>query len=244
MVIGGRRLFVACHTVTNRRQIQKLGQDPELLSQAKALIPERHFIRERIGQRDICVFAYLLCRETRTPGEVQQALKDQLPSHLLALPRKRGWRQHRPWRTLGRLAITNSTGQASTIELTGELPDRRLWKRLLAVQPGQSYNLDVALHTLLYLHPLDPPTPTLQVTSKVLAQPWIITSSDWDNLWFYGSRIWLAGWMPSGEFRHRSKHLSAGSYTRVGGRIRADHRWIRASDLRPLQDLLTRFRLS
>ncbi|MGD8760084.1 MAG: hypothetical protein PVJ07_07505 [Anaerolineales bacterium] len=241
MVIGGRRLFVASHTVTSARQIQQLRRDPASLCRAQALIPEMHFIHERFGQGDICLFAYLLCRETRTPSEVQQALRAHMDTHLLALPRKRGWRQHHPWRALGPLTIANPTSQALTIELAGELSDRRLWRKSLSLRPGKTRNLPVALHTLLYLHSLNPATPTLHISSNVLARPWIITSSDWDNVWFYGSQIWLAGWMTSGEFRRHSKHMSAGSRTRLSGRIRSDHRWLRASDLRPLKELLARF---
>ena len=86
------------------------------------------------------------------------------------------------------------------------------------------------------------PDARLGVHSPTRKETYIIQPVEWGNIWVYGMRIYLAGWITREAFRQKSSLLQEGSRVFQYDRTRTKNLAMPVGDLRPLPELLSRTR--
>jgi hypothetical protein len=99
---------------------------------------------------------------------------------------------------------------------------------------------DVDLCSLVYVHVSDVPDGSLEVHIPRLEAAITIRPHFWGNIWVYGMRIILVGYLPRGEFLRRAKVLPAGSASFPYPGTQTTNLALPVRELRPIADLLKR----
>jgi hypothetical protein len=114
--------------------------------------------------------------------------------------------------------------------------------RELELLPRTRTEIDADLYSLAYVHVKSRPDARLGIHSPMRAETYCIQPVDWGNIWVYGMRIYLAGWITRDQFRQRASLLPEGSRVFQYDRTRTRNLAVPLSDLHPLQELLARTR--
>jgi len=65
----------------------------------------------------------------------------------------------------------------------------------------------------------------------------VIEPVDWGNIWIYGQRVYLCGWLNKHDFRETSRHLPARSVVKQYNRTATNNRALPIRELRPMAEL-------
>jgi hypothetical protein len=191
-----------------------------------------HLARQRMGQATLNgdLLAGTQAAEgahlfARAYGMVSKGPKD-LPSdkpHFLLHPLPALWALPHTWRPLGALAIKLEEGLPLDLELGGLTSERRALHLDLKVPAGERVSLETDLYALHYLRAGQAPIGRLGVSSPSTGLTHIIQPREWGNLFVYGERIDILGYLSARELLGRRRRRAL-------------------DELRPVADLLARAR--
>ncbi len=239
--LGGRRVDVKSFLLTSRRKIRSVLRNPARLLEASALIPSDQMDTERLREGDVYLFAFLLGLVTRDRESLAKAQAAGHPVYLVH-PLPPAWASPRAWRSLGALALKSEQAAPLHLELGGQDGERRFRACRIPLQPRTRRLCGNDFYTLVYVHSGELPQGRVGLSSPVLGKPHIIppllSERGWGNLWVYGMKIILAGYLTKGEFRRRARRLPPGSATFQYRRTRTENFSLPVKNLRPLSELL------
>ncbi|RMF45020.1 MAG: hypothetical protein D6755_08605 [Anaerolineae bacterium] len=239
--LGGRRVDIKSTLITSRKKIRRIQRSPEVLLQAEALVPSDQLDTERFRPRDIYLFAFLLGLVATHRESVQQALQAGQPVYLLhAFPTH--WARPAHWGSLGKMHLKSEPPQEARLTLGGQDAHRDFCTCEIVLSPGVRSPCPQDFHTLIFLRTHHMPTHRIGIHSPVLDElcviPPLISPQGWDNLWVYGMRILLVGYITKAEFRQKAQRLPAGSPTFQYPRTRTENFALPVAHLHPIATLL------
>ncbi len=240
IALGGRPCDVKSYLLLQRKKIAAVHRQPGLLLDAPALVPADQLASEHHTPRDLYLFAFLTALEGRRPADLKRIAERGLPTfHIAPLPRN--WARPNEWRPLNPLYLKSDADQPLEVEIGGQDRERRFICRQLTLPPRTRLRLEPEFYSLAYLHAPQQPRFRLGLHTPRLGPPLILDEKDWGNIWVYGMKIFLVGYLPWAEFRRRAKPLPAGQPVFQYRLTRIKNYSLPVKNLRPLSELFKKF---
>lgn len=237
LAVGGRRCDLKSSLIYDKRKIMDLHADAGWVLDALALVPEDQFESERMTEHDIYVFGFVTGLEARHSDDTEKALARQLPVYLMhPLPRE-AWGGGAQWGSLGGVAIKSNASKPIAVEVGGQNRGRESVRERIKLSPRVRSELKTDFYSLLYLRVPCLPDAQIAVHSATLDEMYMVDPSDWANIWVYGQRVYVCGWMNKHDFRACSQHLPAQSPAKQYRHTATNNRALPISDLRPMGEL-------
>jgi hypothetical protein len=203
LTLGGRRVVLRNFPITGKNQIRRLLGEPEFILNGWARLPQVHGEVDALRADDVYVFAFIAALVARQGHEFKRALRAKQPFYLLHLLPE-DW-AHRGGRlSLDRLALKADGDQEIRLELGGQDAGRLFYSEWIGLPPRQRVQTPGEIQSLAYLHAAKLPEGRLGVHSPTLDQLHIIGPESWFNVWVYGMRVLLTGFIPRHEFQRKA----------------------------------------
>jgi len=237
LALGGRRCDLKSYLIYDRPKIRALRADPGWALDAMAMIPDDQFETERMGEGDLYLFGLVTGLEARHSVETEKAMAKGLPVSLIhALPRERWASSHR-WESLGRLAVKGDISAAITLEIGGQGANRESIREQIDLLPRMRAEAVSEFFTVFYLSLPHLPEGAIALRSPVLGETYIVAVNEWNNIWVYGQRVYMCGWLNKHDFREASHPLPPDSPVKQYRRTATANRALPMRDLRPMAEL-------
>lgn len=209
LAIGGRRCDLRFCLIGDKGRIASLHADPAWLLEAEALVSDADLASERLEESDVYVFGFVTGLEARQSADSLKAAGRGLPVYMLHSPAPEVWACIDPWQSLGALAFKSNAEEPLRIEIGGQDGQHKLIRERVKLPPRTRMTALRDYYALFYLG-----TPTLPAAAVGLhcagrGQTAIVEPVDWDNIWLYGQRVYLCGWLNKHDFREQSRRLPA-----------------------------------
>ena len=239
--LGGHRCDIKSFLISYREQITSLHSHPDQILKAPALVPLDQYVSDGRAPSDLYLFSFLTGLIASSPSDVQKAGTAGRPLYLIhTMPP--AWVRPHAWVPLGPLALKSETEDTLTVEIGGQDADHDFLTRSLELPPHTRVQTDAGYYSLAYVHVKSKPSARVGIHSPVRRETYLIQPFDWGNIWIYGMRIYLTGWITREEFRQRASLLHEGSRVFQYDRTRTKNLAMPIGDLHPLPELLFRAR--
>lgn len=235
--LGGRRCDLKGFLIRDKRTIRAVNADPAWLLDASALVPLDQIVSTHLGPKDIYIFGFLSGLEARGIDDSRRALAKGAPAYLLYTLSARKWVRRRDWHSLGCLALKSSGRDPIEVEIGGLGRDRDTVREVVSLEPRVRTTAQQDYYSVLYLRVDEVPGGDIGLHSPALNSTPVVAPHDWKNIWLYGQRVYLCGWMNKQEFRRKSSRLLPGSRTKQYARTQTVNRALPVSALRPMRHL-------
>ncbi len=241
VALGGHRCDIKSFLISYREQIRGLHKAPAQLLQAPGLVPLDQYAGDGRSPNDLYVFAFLTGLVAAAAAEVRKATEAGQPVYWIhAMPP--AWVRPRTWEPLGPLALKSETAEPLTLEIGGQNASRDLITKSVELLPRTRVELEADFYSLAYIHADTKPQARVGIHSPARHETYLIQPTDWGNIWVYGMRLYLTGWISREEFRQRASVLPEGSRVFQYERTRTKNLAVPVAQLHPLADLLARTR--
>ena len=238
LALGGRRCDLKSSLIYDKDKIAALHADAGWALDAEALVPEDQFASERMGENDIYIFGFVTELEAAHHStDTEKANAKRLPAYIIHTPPRGQWANLKPWRPLGELAIQSKAFAPITVEIGGQAANRAAVRERIKLAPGSRVELKREYYSVLYLAVSRLPNGGISLRSPARKLAYWIAPADWSNIWVYGQRVYLCGWMNKHDFRVHSRHLPAGSPVKQYKHTATANRAMPIHDLRPMAEL-------
>ena len=239
--LGGHRCDIKSFLISYREQITSIHADPAQMLKAPALVPVDQYTGNERSPGDLYLFAFLTGLIASSPVDVQRAAAAGRPVYLMhSMPS--GWVRPQAWARLGPLALKSESDEPLALEIGGQNAERDFITLTLEVPPHKRIEIADEFYSLAYVHTAMKPDKRLGIHSPTRGETYLIQPVDWGNIWVYGMRIYLTGWITREEFRQRASMLHEGSRVFQYDRTRTRNLAMPIADLHPLPELLARAR--
>ncbi len=240
LAIRGRRCDLKSSLIYDRRKIAALHADPGWVLDAEALVPEDQFESERMSEHDIYIFGFVTGLEARHSTDTAKAAAKGLPIYMVHTPPPTHWAGLSQWRSLGELALKSDSEEAITVEIGGQDAHRRALRERVKLPPHARTTPKHDYFSVLYLSAPRLPGAVIGLHSPALQQTHLMRPADWANIWIYGQRLYLCGWLNKHDFRARSRRLPAHSPAKQYHRTATTNRALPIGELRSMAELAER----
>ena len=239
--LGGHRCDIKSFLISHRQQITSLHAHPEQLLKAPALVPLDQYAGDSHSSQDLYLFSFLSGLLAASPEDVEKASAAGMPLHLIhTMPP--AWVRPHAWVPLGPLALKSECKEPLAIELLGQDSAHDFITQSLTLEPHTRVQMDPCFCSLACVHIKSRPDARLGIYSPIRREAHLIQPVDWGNIWVYGMRVYLAGWITREDFRRRAELLQEGSRVYQYDRTRTKNLSVPVADLRPIEELLSRTR--
>ncbi len=200
LILGGRRVVLRNHHFSGKNQIRRLQRDPSFLLNAWARLPQAHGQVDPRRADDMYVFAFIAGLTALESRDFKRAMRAEQPIYLIHLL-PTAWARPPNDRPLGRPILKADCDQEIGLELGGQDMQRQFYSELISLPPRQRASSNAEFFSLAYLHATQLPDGRVGVYNPAMDQLHIAGPGDWQNLWVYGLRIILTGFIPRHEFQ-------------------------------------------
>ncbi len=237
IALGGRPCDVKSYLLLQRQKIAAVHRQPELLLQADALVPADQLFSERHTPQDIYLFAFMTALTARNRQDRQRIRRRGLPAFVLA-PLPARWARPQVWQRLDPLYLKNEAKTPLRVEVGGQNDARAFICRQVELPPRTRVRLRPEFFSLAYVHASRVPEARLGLHAPSLGEPLLLQPKDWGNIWVYGMRIFLVGYLSWRRFRQLARPLPAGQTVFQYRRTRIKNYRLPVEKLRPIGELL------
>jgi hypothetical protein len=237
LAIGGRRFDLKCHLICDKSKIAELHTDPAWLLETDALVPEDQFASERLSENDVFVFGFVTGLEARHSTDTDKAAAKGLPVYMIHLPARETWAKIDPWQSLGDLIFKSNADEPLRIEIGGQDGHHKAVRERVKLPPHTRITALRDYYSVLYLGTPKVPTAAVGLHSSALKQTQVVEPLDWMNIWLYGQRVYLGGWLNKRDFREHSRRLQANSSVKHLHATQGINQALMMRDLRPMAEL-------
>ncbi len=239
--LGGHRCDIKSFLISYREQIRSLHAEPAELLEAPGLVPLDQYAGDGHSPNDLYVFAFLTGLVAADAPDVQKAVGAGEPLYPIhAMPSS--WVRPQVWTPLGSLVLKSECDTVLNVELGGQDASREFITRTIQLPARTRVQADSDFYSLAYVHADAMPSARLGVYSSGRHETYIVQPADWGNIWIYGMRIYLTGWITRDGFRQRASLLPIGSRVFQYDRTRTKNLALPISQLHPLGELLSKIR--
>ncbi len=235
VLLGGRRCSIHTYLTSRRSQIAEVRQNPSVLLEAPAMIPEEELSANQNGN-NLQLFTFLLGLTTNSTGDMQKAVNANQPIYLIH-PMPTSWAQPQAWSALGKLGLKSEGSTPVEVEIGGHDADRNFVSEELTLSSMKRSFATNNYYSLAYIHIKNIPGGRVGIHSPNKDETAIIQPHQWDNVWVYGMEIWLTGYMPQDEFRRKASTTFSGSRVFQYCKTQTKNLSVAVAELRPLKDL-------
>jgi hypothetical protein len=238
IAFGGRRSVVFGQLVCQREEIKKVHRDPNLFSNSQVFLPDS---TRPTAYRDVdlYIFGFITGLVTRNVDDLQRALNSGHPIHLV-YPMPQQWAVPEVWGDLGQLVLKGDIFSPITVTLYGLDGHRGVLHRSVSLPSQERIEAGEGFYTLGAVSLSALPDGPVGVYSPRLDEINLIAPHQWGNLWVYGIKIYLVGYLSQGDFYRKAEKLPAGNRPLGNPHLRETGLAVRMSELRPLGDLFVR----
>jgi hypothetical protein len=241
VTLGGRRCTLKTFFVSRRRDIRLFQHNPDSLFQANFPILRENVFSEHHSDEDIYIFGCLMGLVAGNKRDQKRVRKKGLPFYNIFLP-PQPWVNPKRWRSLGSIVLKCDTTLNINLEFGGRDSNRVFVTEQVNLYPHRKQYLDTEFYTLNYVHVLEYPDGKVGVHSHVLNDNFRVRPFEWENLWVYGTKILLIGYITHGEFRRKCTRVSPNTRWLKKKSVRGDYSAMLMGELRPISDLFARVR--
>ncbi len=239
--LGGHRCDIKSFLISHREQVRSLHAEPAQLLDAPALVPLDQYAGDGHSANDLYVFAFLTGLVAAEAADVQKATEAGEPVYPIhAMPPF--WVRPQVWTPIAPLVLKSECDAVVTVELGGQNAARDFIARTVELPPRTRIQIDDDFYSLAYVHADAMPGARIGIHSLREHETYLIQPADWGNIWVYGMRIYLAGWITRDHFRQRAALLPVGSRVFQYDRTRTRNLALPISQLNPLAELLSQTR--
>lgn len=239
--LGGHRCDIKSFLISYREQIRSLHTAPAQLLEAPALVPVDQYAGDGHSPNDLYLFAFLTGLVAAEAADIHKAAQAAQPLYLIhAMPP--AWVRPQVWTPLGPVVLKSECDQPLLVELGGQDASREFMTRSIELPPRTRVHVDGDFYSLAYVHSNTTPGARLGLHSARRHETYLIQPAEWGNIWIYGMRIYLTGWVTREHFRQRAALLPVGSRVFQYDRTRTKNLALPISQLRPIADLLSQAR--
>jgi hypothetical protein len=203
LILGGRRVVLRNFPITGKNQIRRLLHEPDFFLKAWARLPQTHGEVDPRHADDVYVFAFIAALIALQPREFKRALRAQQPVYLVHLLPDT-WGRKGNGRSLDNLVLKADCEQEISLELGGRDAQGQFYNEWIRLPPRQRVSTRAEFFSLAYLHAEQLPEGRLGVYSPALDQLHLAGPEGWSNLYVYGMRIVLTGFIPRHEFQRKA----------------------------------------
>lgn len=206
VILLGRRSILRTTLVNKKKSILSLHHHPNRLLQSRAVIEGKLLYSEKNKDTDFIIFAVLTGLISSNPLQIKRAYSSQQPIYLIYnLPRV--WSNPNHYGQVDKLTFAGETNEPITLELVGENIQREFQTIQIEIHPHQRTTISENLYSFAYLHVNHPLNRIIQFHSSRLGRKCVIKPHEWQNIWVYGMKIILVGYMTYEELRQRIPFL-------------------------------------
>ena len=239
VLLGGHRCNIQSFLISHPDQISRMQANTGLVLTAPALVASDRHAAEEHGEHDLYLFAFVEGLVTSCLEDLREAVAAGKPSYLLhCMPQT--WARPQKWNPLGPLSLESESGGTLTVDLAGQDETRGFLTRRVEVPPHTRVIVDEPFFSLSSAHVDRPLECRLRIHSPRQDETHIINEHEWGNIWVYGKRILLAGYISPREFSDRAIMMPPGSHVFQFGATRAKNLAVPVSAHKPLGELLER----
>jgi hypothetical protein len=203
-VIGGRYCDVYSFEIFRKEKIHQLHQNPASLLSASAVVPSQEVSTQQRSESDLLIFCFVTALITPNLMTIKRAASAGQPLSLI-YPLPTIWSRRSNWTDLGRLTFKSDTNQTLNVTLGGQAEDRAFQTEEIHLPPLCKVDAHNIYYSLAFLQLTDIPSGRLGIHSAKLGKTIIIHPYEWRNVWVYGMRIYLVGWVTRGEFQRNAQ---------------------------------------
>lgn len=238
-VIGGRNCCLYNSKIFKRSRIHQIHQDLTCLLSSQAWIPSEDLFFENRSETDLLIFSFVTGLVAPDQSQITKAKAAGKTDYLIyTMPA--AWSQPSGWTSVGKITLKSESTENLTLTLGGTTENRTWCVEEVNLPPLQRVHVPITFHSLAYVHISESPGGRLGLHSQELDNTMLIYPSQWGNIWVYGMRIILAGWITRGEFRRCARHYHPTLHARELKEGSGQYQAVPFSTLRPLEDLFTR----
>jgi hypothetical protein len=133
--------------------------------------------------------------------------------------------------------LKSDCDETLTIELGGQDAERKFLSKTITLKPRERLKTEANFHTLAYVHVDKMPSGRVGIHSPQNNETYLIPFSEWKNIWVYGMRVILAGYLTRAGFRQKAKELPVGSRVFQYSRTQTKNLVVPVAALKPLGHL-------
>ncbi len=239
--LGGRECVLATAFLSEKDTIRKVHQTPEALLPAQVAVPSGQVPSLLQVRNMIYVFAFLTALIAGTRQRVARAMEAGQDTCLVhnVPPEKFCSKQGS---SLGEVSLKCDTSKPVSITLGGQKAKREFQSVRLTLSPRERLVVPVEFYSLSYLQIEKWPDGVVGLHSPLCKEPYLISSSQWANIWVYGMRIIFVGYLPGETFAREAQRLPPGKRIFPGRKTLVENLVFPVHELRPLQELFDRTR--
>lgn len=241
LLLGGHQCDIITYLITHHSQINDLHHNIALLLNAHALIASDQFASDARSDQDLLIFAFVTGLITHSQDDFDNIVSNHQPTCLIYIMPKT-WARPVSWNGLGLLVLKSETDQSLTVELGGQTANRDFLAKTINLPLGMRVQVDPDFFSLIYITTAIPPKGRIGLRSPSHNQTCLIPPQKWGNIWVYGMKIILVGYLTREEFRRRAKIVASGSRVFQYDRTRIKNLSVPIENLRPIGNLLERVR--
>lgn len=238
LAIGGRRCDLKGQLIFEKSKITNLHADPSWLLDTAALVPEDQLMSERLGENDVYLFGFVTGLEARHSTDTEKAAAKGLPVYMIHTPAREVWANLDPWQSLGDLVFKSNGAAPLRIEIGGQDGQHKAVRERVKLPPHTRMTALRDYYSVLYLGTPKIPAAAVGLHSSALKQTQIVEPLDWENIWLYGQRVYLGGWLNKHDFRERSRRLPSNTLVKQTHSTPGAARALPFSELRPMAELV------
>jgi hypothetical protein len=238
VAFGGRRCVVFGTLICQREEISRIHKNPGTLVKGDVFLREA---RRSGAHRDVdlYIFATLTGLVTRSRQDLQKALNASQPS-CLVFPMPGTWGTPSQWEPLGPLALKADISAPVSLTLSGQDRQRAFLQSTVELPSRQRIQVEEGFHTLNALAVSALPDGPVGVSSPWLRETLLVSPYQWGNVWVYGMRIFLMGYISQGDFNRQAGNVPASRGVTSDPCLEEGAIPIPANSLKPLKDLFIR----
>lgn len=238
VALGGRRCVLIGMSISHKEEINRVHNDLGALAEGRVYLRES----QRFGvyrDVDLYIFAFLTGLVTRSRQAMQKALNASQPVHLI-FPMPGEWAIPTQWDSLGNLALKGDITTPVRITLSGQDRHQGYVQFMLEIPSRERIVVEQDFNTVNVLQASVLPDGPVGVSSPRLQETVLVSPYQWGNVWVYGLRIFLMGYISQGDFYRQAETLPAGSRVIGDSSLDEEVLSIPVGALKPMEDLFIR----
>jgi hypothetical protein len=204
--LGGRRCIPVAQMICRRGLIRNLGQTPQQFLQRKVYLPER-VAWEAYGDEDLYVFGFLTGLVTRSREAIKQAVVAGEPLHLLyRMPLE--WSLPERWELLEALVLKTDLSKPVILTLHGQDGHQKYCTQQVELPGRKRIKIESEFFNVGALQINRLPKGPLGIHNPISNETLLAAPYQWGNVWVYGIRIVLAGYIRRRDFHRQAERAN------------------------------------
>jgi hypothetical protein len=239
VLLNGQRCDLKSFLISDRKQMMDIRRDPALMLSAPALVPSDIDAAEGHAPSDWYIFTFIAGLVAVTADDRKKVIEKKQPHYFVHVMPER-WRKPEHWNPLGELVFKSEAEEDVIMEISGQNEGQDFFTRLVHLPAKSRVTVHDRFYSLAAIHVKHIPAGRLGLHIPAHKSSFIVSPTEWENIWVYGLDIFFAGFITRGEFRQRAEYIPVGARVFQYSKTRAKNLAVQVASLKPLHELFAR----